>query len=81
MWQLRCIATGRPPDVASLVLDYNYLHNAPAYKFNTSAASFGYHNSHILSGVYIFAIGRHLPAVLAIFSLRMHKKGISDLQV
>jgi len=46
-------------------------HNAPAYKYNTSATSFGFGNPDFVSATDILAIGGHLPVFWPYFSVKI----------
>ena len=68
---LRGTVTLRPPDIASVLLRFNYEnHNEPAYKFSTSATFCGVYDPDLFhAGTDIVAIGEHLPVcIFAIFS-------------
>jgi len=52
----------RPVDITPVVMGFNYKahNNAPAYRFNTSATSFGFIYAEFLACTDILAIGGHL---------------------
>ena len=71
-----------PPDVISVVLGFNYeAHNAPAYKFNSSATSFGSDNPNFYPGTDILAIGGHMPVFWPCFHCACAETGISELPI